>query len=131
MSAMAEGIMKAMELKSENERLHTLHLQRTKLTTKVIKERDEAQDEVKRLTAEVSKLQAGIQAVLNEVAVVAGIDALEKVTKAALDTVSGSPKPIHKSIDHMAGSMTADILRVGDDPDVALEAEKLLGEHNE
>ena len=48
---------------------------------------------IERLTAEVSKYRASLQAVLNEVAEVAGIYALEKVTKAALDTVSGSSKP--------------------------------------
>ena len=50
----------------ENERLHTLHLQRTKLTTKVIKERDEVQDEVERLTTEVTGLRGLVRAVDSE-----------------------------------------------------------------
>ena len=48
----------------ENERLHTLHLQRTKLTTKVIKERDEAQDEVERLTDSADKLAETLEALV-------------------------------------------------------------------
>ena len=63
MSVMAEGIMKAMELKSENERLHTLHFQRTKLTTKVLKD---VKQEIERLIAEVTGLRGLVRAVASE-----------------------------------------------------------------
>ena len=84
-----------MSTPKHDDKMHPNRYERAPDERSIYKRYEDANKEIERLTAEVSKYQAVLQAVLNEVAEVAGIDALEKVTKAAQDAVSGSPKPFY------------------------------------